>query len=87
MFLLPPYFDHDPFMHHPIHVLDAPVCMRISRVPGSGHGGVVRDDDHADNDDDDNDDDDEVYDDNANNEYYDNVSCDYRIARNSRWPR
>src|SRR6218665_1857805 len=22
----PPYFDHDAFMHHPMHVLDAPVC-------------------------------------------------------------
>src|SRR6218665_2671691 len=23
-FLLPPYFDHDAFMHHTLHVLDAP---------------------------------------------------------------
>src|SRR6218665_1648604 len=22
----PPYFDHDAFMHHPMHVLDAPAC-------------------------------------------------------------
>jgi len=24
MFFLPPYFNHDAFMHHTIHVLDAP---------------------------------------------------------------
>jgi len=23
-FFLPPYFDHDTFMHHALHVLDAP---------------------------------------------------------------
>ena len=25
----PPYFDHDAFMHHPMHVLDAPVYRPI----------------------------------------------------------
>ena len=25
----PPYFDHDAFMHHPMHVLDAPECRPI----------------------------------------------------------
>src|SRR6218665_2589871 len=24
VFSFPPYFDHDAFMHHPMHVLDAP---------------------------------------------------------------
>src|SRR6218665_3833392 len=26
--IFPPYFDHDAFMHHPMHVLDAPVSDR-----------------------------------------------------------
>ena len=26
VYFFPPYFDHDAFMHHPMHVLDAPVC-------------------------------------------------------------
>jgi len=25
----PPYFDHDAFKHHPMHVLDAPVCAHV----------------------------------------------------------
>jgi len=25
VYFIPPYFDHDAFMHHPVHVLDAPV--------------------------------------------------------------
>ena len=26
VFRFPPYFDHEAFMHHPMHVLDTPVC-------------------------------------------------------------
>ena len=29
VFRFPPYFDHDAFIHHPMHVLDAPVCVTI----------------------------------------------------------
>ena len=34
----PPYFDHDAFMHHTMHVLDAPVYRIPSGVAG-GAGG------------------------------------------------
>src|SRR6218665_1837464 len=27
VYFVPPYFDHDAFMHHPMHVLDAPGCV------------------------------------------------------------
>jgi len=30
IFVSPPYFDHDAFMHHTMHVLDAPVCIYVS---------------------------------------------------------
>src|SRR6218665_314753 len=30
VFRFPPYFDHDEFMHHPMHVLDAPVHVVAS---------------------------------------------------------
>src|SRR6218665_1364282 len=33
----PPYFDHDAFMHHPMHVLDAPECGHLR----TGVGKVV----------------------------------------------
>src|SRR6218665_126411 len=26
VYFVSPYFDHDAFMHHPMHVLDAPAC-------------------------------------------------------------
>src|SRR6218665_752498 len=28
MFFVSHYFDHDAFMHHTLHVLDAPACIR-----------------------------------------------------------
>src|SRR6218665_1771993 len=30
VFLLPPYFDHDAFMHHALHVLDAPALVNMA---------------------------------------------------------
>jgi len=29
MYFVSPYFDHDAFMHHTMHVLGAPVCMHV----------------------------------------------------------
>src|SRR6218665_3869371 len=32
VYFVSPYFDHDAFMHHPMHVLDAPVSREFQRV-------------------------------------------------------
>src|SRR6218665_3957292 len=37
--IFPPYFYRDAFMHHPMHVLDAPVCQRVFCLEGFVRGG------------------------------------------------
>src|SRR6218665_1336921 len=40
----PPYFDHDAFMHHPMHVLDAPARkLRFRRQRQVSEGAMVAD--------------------------------------------
>ena len=31
IYVFPPYFDHDAFMHHALHVLDASACININK--------------------------------------------------------
>ena len=40
--VFPPYFDHDAFMHHPMHVLDAP-DFGVMQVPGNKKSIAVYD--------------------------------------------
>src|SRR6218665_2461036 len=41
-YVFSPYFDHDAFMHHPMHVLDAPGLGRHTLYAIDGEGRISR---------------------------------------------